>query len=319
MDNRLNNLVSLIVPVFNVAPYLERCVESICHQTHKDIEIILVDDGSNDGSSEICDHMARRDNRIRVIHQVNAGLSAARNVGIEYATGEFLSFVDSDDWILPHFVETMLDIATTSGCKLVMCENQRVKGKELFVSNKGTYKIFTQDEVIPRFLKGEWVSAWGKLYQRSLFDGIRFPIGRNNEDYAILIYIFEQCPQIAYTADPLYCYIIRYGSITNSSLNEHSFDEYLNGQEVWAYCLKRFPKWESLALFNLTASIIKLTGLCVLNAVFLNQYDDMRNFVFKYRKQILHNSKLSMKYRPFLWALMIGKPFNRIVMRAYYK
>jgi glycosyltransferase involved in cell wall biosynthesis len=311
--------VSVIVPVYNVAPYLERCIDSICHQSYADLEIIIVDDGSTDGSSQICDRLAKSDDRISVIHQANGGLSAARNSGIESATGEFLTFVDSDDWIHPQFVETLLAIAIDKDCELVMCNFKRCKNRSVIEPSSSPAQVFTRDEAIPRMLRGEWISAWAKLYRRSLFDGFRFPVGRNNEDYAILLFIFERCNQIGYTPDALYFYFIRTGSITRSKLNDHSFDEFFNGQEVWHYCQDNYPQWEALALFNLTASIIKLTGECVTENKYPDRYDQMRGFVLSHKKQILHNPELPFKYHPFLWALIIRKKLHRKMMLKYYK
>lgn len=312
-------LVSVIVPVYNVAPYLERCIDSICHQSYADLDIILVDDGSTDGSSLICDRLAEADDRICVIHQANGGLSAARNAGIESAIGEFLTFVDSDDWIHPRFVETLLNIAIDKDCELVMCGFRQCKNKIGFESPDSPVDVLERNDAIPRMLKGEWISAWAKIYRRSLFDGFLFPEGRNNEDYAILLFIFERCNKIGYIPDALYFYYIRPGSITRSKLNDHSFDEFINCQEVWHYCQNKYPQWESFALFNLTASIIKLTGQCMIENKYLDRYDQMRDFVISHKKQILHNPELPLKYHPFLWALIVRKKLHRKMMLKYYK
>lgn len=311
--------VSVIVPVFNVVDYLERCFTSIRNQSWSDLEILLIDDGSTDGSSVVCDQVALKDDRIKVIHQANAGLSAARNVGLDLALGEYLTFVDSDDWVHPRYVETMMDSMRNRPALMSLCKWASSSMIPEDSTPTGLVEMIGRDEAVPRMLKGEWVSAWAKLYHRSLFEGIRFPVGKNNEDYAILIHLFERCDTVCLIPDVLYYYFIRKGSITRSPLNTHSFDELDNGMEVWAYCRQKNPEWGNLALFNVTASIIKLSGACLLENRFPEKYREMRHFVAAHKKQIFGNPALPFKYHPFLWALMLGPAAQRPLMRAYYK
>lgn len=310
-------MVSIIVPVYNVAPYLKRCVDTIIVQTCSNIEIILIDDGSTDGCTAICDELAKEDERIVVIHQKNAGLSAARNAGLDIAKGEFVVFVDSDDWIHPRYVEKLLDDMQVHQCKMAIGEMRRCQNMESFDEMTGHSIKILREEAIPRMLKGEWISAWGKMYHCSLFDRVRFPVGRNNEDYAILIYLFEQCEKVCYTKDVIYYYYLREGSITQAVLNDHSFDEVVNGKEVWDYCCGRYPQWSGLALFNLTASIIKLTGKCVIENRYMDKYDEMKALFLSHKEDILNNADLSLKYKVFLWALLMGKPVHRMLMTLY--
>lgn len=311
--------VSVIIPVYNVLNYLERCINSVRSQTWHNLEILLIDDGSTDGSGAACDYVASQDDRIKVVHQKNAGLSAARNVGLDLATGDFLTFVDSDDWVHPRYVEAMMDAQANSHARMVICQWIPCSGEQDPSASVGKIEIIDRDEAIPRMLKGEWVSAWAKLYHRSLFEDLRFPVGKYNEDYAILIYLFERCDVICLIPDVLYYYFKREGSITHSLLNVHSFDEFINGMDVWTYCRQKNAEWGNLALFNVTASIIKRSGACLLENRFMDKYDQMKRVVFDHRKQILGNPALPFKYHPFLWALMIGPRVHRSLMKAYYK
>ena len=311
--------VSVIVPVFNVVDYLERCITSIRNQTWSSLEILLIDDGSTDGCADVCDQAALKDGRIKVIHQANAGLSAARNTGLDLASGEYLTFVDSDDWVHPQYVETMMDSLKNHPAPMSLCKWASGSVIQDESTPKGAVEIIDRDEAIPRMLKGEWVSAWAKLYHRSLFEGIRFPVGKNNEDYAILIHLFERCDTVCLIPDVLYYYFIREGSITHSPLNAQSFDELDNAKAVWAYCRQKNPDWGNLALFNVTASIIKLSGACLLENRYLEKYREMRRFVSAHRELIFGNPALPFKYHPFLWALMLGPAIQRPFMRAYYK
>lgn len=310
-------MVSVIIPIYNVAPYLGRCVESVLNQTFTDLEILLIDDGSTDQCPVLCDAWANRDERIVVVHQQNAGLSAARNAGIDIARGEYLVFVDSDDWIHPKYVDTLQHDMERLQCKMAIGEKKRCREVVEYEKLDELAVAIPMSEAIPRMLRGEWISAWAKMYHRSLFDDVRFPVGRNNEDYAILIYLFEKCEQVCYTKNVVYYYFVREGSITRSSLNDHSFDEVMNGKEVWEYCKKKYPQWSGLALFNLTASIIKLTGNCLMEGKYMNKYDEMRDYFMANKREILSNPVLDMKYKPFLWAMMMGKPVHKGVTTIY--
>ena len=311
--------VSIIIPVFNVVDFLDRCVDSVRCQSWQNLEILLIDDGSTDGSGAACDRVALQDDRIKVVHQSNAGLSAARNVGLDLASGDFLTFIDSDDWVHPRYVEAMMDAQANSHARMVICQWTPCSGEQDHTASVREIEIIDRGEAIPRMLKGEWVSAWAKLYHRSLFEGIRFPVGKNNEDYAILIFLFERCEAVGLISDALYYYFKREGSITRSPLNSHSFDEFDNGLDVWTYCREKNSDWGNLALFNVTSSIIKLSGACLLENRFMEKYDQMKHFFFAHKKQILGNPALPFKYHPFLWTLMIGPRVQRSLMRAYYK
>ncbi len=216
-------LVSIIVPVYNVAPYLGECLDSIVRQTYGNIEIIVVDDGSTDGSAELCDEWVKRDNRIRVIHQPNGGLSVARNTGLNGAQGDYLSFVDSDDTISPVFIETLLsagaDVAQCSSCRSAeKLEKESWRPTFEYLSNVEASKILQFDST------GDATVVWNKLYRRTLFDDIRFPVGKQHEDDFVTSRILWDANQVAVTRRALYYYRPRPGSTMNCGFNEKSFD-----------------------------------------------------------------------------------------------
>ena len=182
-------LISVIVPVYNVERYLEKCVASICAQTYKKLEIILVDDGSTDSSGTICDKLAKEDSRIVVIYQKNAGLSEARNAGLEIAKGEYLGFIDSDDYIVPQMYEKMLGRIYTDGSDMALCSFVKVDeyGNQLgsvmhlsdsVISGKDAFLRISENA---KFNYG-YILAWNKLYKKELFNAVRFPVGKVNED-----------------------------------------------------------------------------------------------------------------------------------------
>lgn len=312
-------MVTIIVPVYNVKEYLCRCVDSIIKQTYKDIDVVLVDDGSTDGSERICDELSVDDTRVRVIHKPNGGLSSARNAGIEAAHGEYIMFVDSDDWLHPRMVELLHDDMSQNDAEMAMCGFIKTSCCHEVCVSSNSVELIPPQEAIPRMLKGEWISAWAKLYRRELWQSIRFPEGLNNEDYAILVQIFDLCTRMTYRADELYYYFMREGSICRSGLTEHSFDEFQTGQLVLAYCHAHHPQWEHLALFNLTASIIKLTGECITGGKYLDRYEKMREYYLAHKSAILKNPALGVQYKPFLWCLGRNRLMHKLFVQLYYK
>lgn len=220
----MDSLVSVIVPIFKVEQFLTRCIESILSQTYQNMEIILVDDGSPDQCPEICDTYARMDSRIQVIHKENGGLSDARNVGIEKAKGDYLCFVDSDDYIEPTMLEQMVAEAKKSGVKLVIANFKAVdeNGYQVFESEQSPIHngIFTAEELLPKlYQKLGWyyIVAWNKLYHCSLFDKIRFPVGKIHEDEYIVAQMMWKARKIACIDSEEYIYTYqRKGSIMDS-------------------------------------------------------------------------------------------------------
>ena len=212
------NLISVIIPVYRVEQYLRRCVDSVLAQTYAQIEVILVDDGSTDDCPAICDAYAREDKRVRVIHQENVGLSGARNAGIEAAKGAWLSFVDSDDYLAPEFLERLYQACTDTGSDLGVCRWEYVRGEKP-VPERGSGKVETYSgrEMLANLYRSDgayFVVAWNKLYRRELFREIRYPLGRIHEDEATTYRIYDQVERAVYVDCSLYGYFVTPASIT---------------------------------------------------------------------------------------------------------
>lgn len=253
-------LVSIIFPVYNVEDFVKASLQSVVNQSYENIEIICIDDGSTDSSADIVQIIADRDKRIKSIHQQNLGLSGARNTGLNYCTGNYIVFLDSDDVLHPDFINILMTQLKDNKVKLVMCAFKKETEPTIVfsTSNEGELEIIERDAALKRMLLGEWWSAWAKLYHRSIFSTLRFPEGRNNEDYAIMVQILEQCPQVVYVHEELYYYLTRPNSITTSVLNIKKFDEVQNGIDVLEYVKKNHPQLQREAEFNLGASLMKL-------------------------------------------------------------
>lgn len=247
-------LVSVIVPVYNVEKYLSQCLDSIIHQTYKNLEIILVNDGSTDGSGKICDDYAAKDGRIKVIHQENGGLSDARNKGLDLMTGQFVTFVDSDDYLENNCIHTLYTYACT--CKTDISIGKFVEFEEntsqfLFhnhLNNGNKIEFLTGDQCLERHHKyflAIFVTAWAKLYRTSLFNdsnpckSIRYPLGVLHEDQYTTHKLFFKSNKIVFVNDYLYVYRVRENSITNTLLSDKRIMDNIRGLEekIIDFCL----------------------------------------------------------------------------------
>lgn len=231
------SIISIIVPVYNVEAYLPRCIESLLSQTFNNIEIILINDGSTDSSAIICDQYQQLDKRIRVTHQSNQGVSYARNVGIEQAVGEYLSFVDSDDWVSPNYIELLLKAITQQqDIDVAFCEYYTVRdGKPVIHCCNSEDNIYDHITGVHMLCQDKEINnyVWGKLYKKELFASIRFPEERAMcEDMAILYKVFYLARKIYHIQAPAYYYLVR----TDSSINSRwtplkAYHYFLGGYE----------------------------------------------------------------------------------------
>lgn len=213
-------LISIVIPVYNVEDYVEKCIRSVVAQTYTHLQILVIDDGSTDSSGAICDRLATTDSRIQVIHTANAGLSAARNVGIRHALGEYIAFVDSDDWIEPNMYEFLykaivkdnLDIAVAShyidrGDKVIFRQKKNVR-RTTILDRSGAIHLLMRDKVLHNY-------AWDKLYRRTLFEGLEYPEGWLYEDIAFTYRVVNRIDRMGIYPTPLYHYTVRPGSIVS--------------------------------------------------------------------------------------------------------
>ncbi len=257
------NKISIIVPVFKVELYLRQCIESIINQTYQNLEIILVDDGSPDKCPVICDEYAALDKRIRVIHKNNGGLSDARNTGLEIATGDYIGFVDSDDWISLTMYEELISVAIEYGADISCCgynriDNNSVLESKLF-SDKG--KISGIDLLRDIFCRnGDNVVVWNKIYKVGLFKNVRFPVGEIHEDNAVLCSTIGKANTVAYTGSIGYYYRFRPSSIMNALTVEAHMDPLIRHlQETGLFIEKMYPELcEDLLCYDVIVNVINL-------------------------------------------------------------
>ncbi len=214
-----SSLISVIVPVYKVEEYLDECIKSIVNQTYKNLEIILVDDGSPDNCPTLCDNWASKDSRIKVIHKENAGAAAARNAGINVANGDYIGFVDSDDYIEKNMYEVLLEALQNTDVKISCCAAYRVyeNGKIENQAKINVRKSFDINDALDNIFYGNLGTAlWRRLFEKSVFEEIRLPEGETNEDYPVIVPTTVAGRGMVYVGVPLYYYRVRQGSVTSA-------------------------------------------------------------------------------------------------------
>ena len=210
-----NDLISIIIPVYKVEKYLEKCIESVLKQTYTNLQIILVDDGSPDNCGKICDEYAKKDS----IHKANGGLSDARNVGISKAKGRYIGFVDSDDYIKEDMYEILLNLIKKYDADVSICNLYDViDGNECIRNKENGIREYSRLDILKEVLLDKNIQsyAWNKLYEKELFDEIKYPIRKKYEDIGTTFYVFEKCNKIVVTSEPEYYYLKRSDSLVNN-------------------------------------------------------------------------------------------------------
>lgn len=271
----MNDLISVIIPVYKVEKWLDECIESVVNQSYSNLEIILVDDGSPDKCPQKCDWWAQRDSRIRVIHKENGGLSSARNAALEVIKGEYISFVDSDDYIHKDMYKIMLEDIQKTGADIVRCERYIDTDGSLRLSKKiASKRFYNHKEILDSYFyhKDDFCSGvWDKLYKAELFNGVRFPQGINSEDYYVYAIIYNKTQKLYYNDKPLYYYRIRENSIcTIPVINEHSFDKIIISDKVYNYIKMNFPEqiedakaFRTIAIFSIYYVTLRQKHSCL--------------------------------------------------------
>lgn len=252
--------ISIIVPIYKVEAYLHRCVDSILAQTYQDFELILVDDGSPDNCGVICDRYAAQDPRLRVIHKENGGLSDARNAGLQIARGEYIAFIDSDDWVTPDYLEKLLNALIETDADICECDIIRTATEypQLSANKPAATEIFdpeaAMDQLIQDGIFHQYV--WNKLYKRHVVEGLLFPKGKTNEDEFWTYQAFGRSNKVARIHCPLYYYFQRPTSIMGAGYSLKRLDALEAKCRRQEYIEHHFPGLASLARVNLIQSAI---------------------------------------------------------------
>ena len=299
-------IVSIIVPIYNVEEYLYKCINSVLNQTFKNFELILVNDGSTDNSGKICDEYKKKDDRIKVIHQENGGVSSARNTGIKNAKGMFIGFVDPDDWIYPDMFEKLYNNIIENNADISICKHCReING----ISNSKTYnsheiiKTMDNKEAMHELFKGNLYrfALWNKLYKKECFENVSFPNGRIHEDLSTSYKIFSNANYIVFTDYVGYVYVKRVDSILTTRFNEKRLQAFIGWNEILNYMKKNyidiydtvvacFTYWSIDNMYYILDQVSeaedKKKYLNILKRILLNRY-----------KEIIKCNEINYKYK----------------------
>ncbi|MBQ3325773.1 glycosyltransferase [Candidatus Saccharibacteria bacterium] len=312
-----NDLVSVIVPVYNVEKYIHRCLDSILSQTYKNLEILLIDDGSTDKSGKICDEYAKKDKRIKVIHQKNQGVSVARNNGLKKTNGGWIAFVDSDDYIESEYVEILLNNAEEKNADVVQCE-QKIFNERSEVALCGNRLSIAMDglKACEKMLYQDTITSalWGKLIRKSLFSGVSFKKDIIHEDLDVLYFILKKAEKVYYTSDPLYCYNERERSLIRKNFSERTLDVL----DVMDGIIKDSARNKLLHEAAISRKVN--ADFYVLRQLPKDGYEDLRNQlqseIKQHRKELLHNPEVRKKTIVALRLSYFGMPIVKLLFKV---
>lgn len=318
MNNSNYGLASVIVPIYKVEKYLRRCIDSILNQTYKNIEVILVDDGSPDKCGEICDEYEKIDSRVRVIHKENGGLSEARNFGLLHAVGEYVFFVDSDDWIDRDYCSSaILDLVKENVDVVIFGYNKIDEdGNLVDVATTLQPKIISTEDALRGLVDGTIANyAWNKIYKRRLFSEIEYPVGRLWEDVGTTYRVFDKCESLYLSNRVTYNYLVRKNGITGVHSSKADIDIYEQRKEQYNFFQEKYPEIAVQALSALVDSAIQ----ALIHIPYEKQYDsliaDIENFLLCNKSQIVKansgNIKVALFYKaPGMFRKMIRYASN---------
>ncbi len=313
-------MISVIIPVYNVEKYLVKCIESVIKQTYKDLEIILVDDGSIDGSGRICDQYAKYDERIVVIHKQNGGLSSARNAGLEVAKGDYIGFVDSDDFIAENMYEYLYNIISDRNVDMAICGFKVVQENDYnsedvdndleliqVLQGEDTYNLVTK-------LRTEDIVVWNKLYRRCIFDNLRFKTGVLHEDQWIIPYIAQRCERVAKSNRRLYYYLTRKGTITKSKVTPKRMWDLLDALDNTCVFFKQErcfgkQKIEARHLCNFIIDYYERADIDFSNARVI------RRQLYRYFKKVMKFNDNVFSYKQVIYHLFLINPYLGIYIK----
>lgn len=310
--------VSVIVPVYNVKNYLDRCVDSIIAQSIKEIEIILVDDGSSDGSGELCEKIAEKDSRIRVIHQKNQGLGPARNSGLDIARGQYVSFIDSDDWIEPDTYEILLKCIVDNDCQIATCGRKIVNDdgciKRIYCDS--SEKVIYGIDIVEHYLLQQDMnmSVCDKLFDRNLFANVRFPANYVSEDIVPTYKILKKIDKIVLSGKPLYNYYCRSGSLSRMDSFAHKrMGQLLYATEVSEDVKITYPKLIEQANYYKYDALISTWRSIIRSNYNGTERDFAKELIDKEKWSMFNNKHMHFKQKLYVFSMIIG--FEKIVER----
>lgn len=304
------DLITVVVPVYNVEKCLGRCIDSIIKQTYNNIEIILVDDGSTDSSGKICDSYSNQDNRIKVIHKQNGGLSDARNKGIDIAKGKYITFVDSDDFIALDMISFLYESIKKNNADISTCSGIMFwDGDELKVYNENTEQVYDGKEALEKYLYQKKItnSAWGKLYNISLFKKIRYPNGKLCEDLGTTYMLLGEANKVVINTCKKYYYYQRENSIMHKNVDDRRMITMEFSDDIIDYVSNNYPTLVMAAKnkkFSEAVYLLKDIRICKENKKYI---DFLFEIIRNNRREVLKDKKSKYSNRIYALCSYFGK------------
>lgn len=314
--------ISVIIPAYNAEKYLERCLDSVLCQTYPHLEIIVIDDGSQDTTGKMIDTMAAKDPRIVPLHQKNAGAAKARLAGIRRATGEYLTFVDADDTIDSTMLEYLLKLLQTTESQIACCQYRLFNEKSAppTAVREGAVRTYCLDEAIRNLYQDTLWSLWGKLYQRSLFDENRLMVQplRVGEDLLLACSLYRQCDKITVSEAKLYYYFRHSGSVMAQSLNSTHIRDSMTAYQQIAQSLDKDSKAYEYHMQNLLSNDFGFLNRIILTDSCHECYNEIRQEILKYRRFAFinkDNPTLNSRHRLGVVLLQYCPPLFNIMIK----
>ncbi len=321
----MDKLISIIVPVYNVENEVKRCVDSITKQTYANLEILLIDDGSTDNSPAIIDQLAKTDARINVFHKPNGGLSSARNYGIANSHGEYIAFIDSDDFIEHDYVSYLYSLIKKDGADIAVCQMQVVyEGKKTVKANKGEKRdfILNREQALDDMLYDKIsVSVCDKLYKREVIGNIIFPEDKNYEDLATTFKFINNADKISCTTKTLYNYIIRKNSITRETFSVKKLDVLKTTKTFFDFVVQNYPQLKDGAIRKIVwahLNVLSQFATCK-TEVPKEVKKQVIDFVKQNGKNVLKDKKAPKRDKIGITCLKFGFPFFAFSWKVYLK
>ena len=322
MDLTDSPLISVVIPLYNVDRYLSRCLDSVVAQTYKNLEILLIDDGSTDRGPSICDEYATKDSRIVVVHKENGGLSDARNKGIDKMTGAYVTFIDSDDYVDEDYVETLYNMIAEDNTKLSICSHRVLYDTGKIIEKAtGERSVLDSKTVLERILYDEGIdlSSWAKLYSSELFMDVRFPVGRVFEDSATTYKLVDLCDRVSLNSVSKYNYMIRSNSISTSKFTSKKMDLITATDEMTAYIAGKFPDLQKACDRRLMYAYLSTLSQLVKDKSKHKEESVLMNYINSNKKRVLKDRRIPKRDRVALYSLFGGIRSYRIVWKLYSK
>jgi glycosyltransferase involved in cell wall biosynthesis len=323
-NNHLDILVSIVVPIYNIERYLAKCIDSIRAQSYERIEILLVDDESPDNCPKLCDDYAALDNRIQVIHKTNGGLSDARNSGLHQAKGEYVVFIDGDDYVHRDYIQTLLQEIITQKADISVCNYYRVyEGNVRKIANHADSMTYSNIEAMrdvftyPSVCE---VMTWNKMFKKSLFteNMILFPVGKIHEDNYTTYKLFYFSKKVTYINTPLYYYIQRSGSIMNSGFNRKRLDiiEASNQASEWVN-LHKLPLIDEVSAYQLSSTLTVLNSMIDNHGLQDDVWLGIKSWISANKIRLHRNGYVSTKQKLAIIIIGLGKLPYTLLRVAY--